>query len=99
MKRRCVQPTGCGETLTATALWQVKRFSFGNSTNVIRPNFMKCNHWIEAPADKQIQWRVTYIENPECRFGCPLNAIEPKVGDDPRATNHRFVLQLLLWAK
>ncbi|VDM68741.1 unnamed protein product [Strongylus vulgaris] len=51
---------------------------------------MKCNHWIEAPADKQIQWRVTYIENPQCILGCAFNAIEPKVGDDPRATNRRL---------
>ncbi|VDM76801.1 unnamed protein product [Strongylus vulgaris] len=75
----------------AFSFYDVKSFTFGNATvSGARPDFMKCNHWIEAPADKQIQWRVTYIEAPSCWYGCLFNAIEPKVGVDPRATSPRM---------
>ncbi|KAK6740306.1 hypothetical protein RB195_008647 [Necator americanus] len=82
------RPSGCGATLTATAKWQVKQFTFGNAkVTTNRDTFMLCNHWIKAPAGKQIQVRVTYIKDPKCQIGCRLNAIEPKIKADNLITN------------
>ncbi|KAK6740225.1 hypothetical protein RB195_008600 [Necator americanus] len=85
------RPTGCGATLTATAKWQVKQFTFGNAkvaTN--RDRYMLCNHWIKAPAGKQIQVRVTYLKNSRCQTGCRANSIEPKIKADNLNTNARI---------
>ncbi|RCN47431.1 astacin [Ancylostoma caninum] len=86
------RPAGCGQVLAATTRWQVKQFTFGNAViTTIRDDFVMCNHWITAPADKQIQVRVTYIKNPQqCNNGCKTNFIEPKTKPDQRAVNPRI---------
>ncbi|RCN42616.1 astacin, partial [Ancylostoma caninum] len=85
------RPAGCGQALTATALWQVKQFSFGNAAvTTYRDSYMECNHRVQAPAGKRIQIRVTYMKGGYCRHGCHANSIEPKVRADMRATNPRI---------
>ncbi|EYC06137.1 hypothetical protein Y032_0078g1210 [Ancylostoma ceylanicum] len=85
------RPPGCGETLKATDRWQMKQFTFGDSTSrSVRDTFTECNHWIEAPAGRRIQLRVTSLQNSQCHNGCTLNAIEPKTRADMTVTNPRI---------
>ncbi|VDM74237.1 unnamed protein product [Strongylus vulgaris] len=84
------RPAGCGETLAATDRWQVERFTFGNAQiATLRDTFVTCNYWITAPLGRQIQVRVTWMEEPKCGTGCRVNSIEPKFKADQRATNPR----------
>ncbi|ETN82469.1 astacin [Necator americanus] len=85
-------PFGCGEVLTASDRWQVKQFTFGDAAvRAVRDTFTECNHWIEAPAGKRIQIRITSLQNSQCHNGCTLNAIEPKIRSDKTVTNPRIV--------
>ncbi|EPB80221.1 astacin [Ancylostoma ceylanicum] len=85
-----LRPAGCGQALTATALWQVKQFTFGNAAvTTPRDTYMECNYRVQAPAGKQVQTRITYLKTVPCSHGCHINSIEPKVRTDMRATNPR----------
>ncbi|KAK6741266.1 hypothetical protein RB195_009241 [Necator americanus] len=91
------RPTGCGSTLTATARWQVRQFTFGSAAATSLLNLpLLCNHWIKAPAGKQVQVRVTYVKEPKCQKGCNINAIEPKIKADSAITNARICCTNLL---
>ncbi|WKY04597.1 hypothetical protein Q1695_005535 [Nippostrongylus brasiliensis] len=85
------RPAGCGGGLNATAAWQTKTFSFGDSTSTtLRDDYMRCVHWIRAPAGKRPQVKVTAFTNVACEVGCRRNAIEPKMFTDKRVVSPRM---------
>ncbi|XGW31056.1 hypothetical protein V3C99_009763 [Haemonchus contortus] len=91
------RPAGCGETLVATAAWKTKTFTFGNAVvKKERDTYMRCNHWVKAPAGKKVQVRVTAVKNVQCRVGCRQNSIEIKYRPDKGITNPRICCGNLL---
>ncbi|VDO05371.1 unnamed protein product [Haemonchus placei] len=91
------RPGGCGETLAATAVWKTKTFTFGNAViKTERDTYMRCNHWVTAPAGRKVQVRVTAVKNVQCRVGCRQNSIEIKYRPDKGLTNPRICCADLL---
>ncbi|XGW31244.1 hypothetical protein V3C99_009867 [Haemonchus contortus] len=91
------RPAGCGEILVATAAWKTKTFTFGNAAvKTQRDNYMRCNHWIRGPANRQIQVRVTSMKNVQCGVGCRVNSIELKTLPNKRMTNPRICCPVML---
>ncbi|WKY04596.1 hypothetical protein Q1695_005534 [Nippostrongylus brasiliensis] len=85
------RPAGCGGALTATAAWQTKTFSFGDSTSgTLRDDYKRCVHWVKAPAGKRPQVKVTAFTNVMCTVGCRRNSIEPKMFTDKRVVSPRM---------
>uniref|UniRef100_A0A7I4YGY8 Zinc metalloproteinase n=1 Tax=Haemonchus contortus TaxID=6289 RepID=A0A7I4YGY8_HAECO len=91
------RPAGCGEILVATAAWKTKTFTFGNAAvKTQRDNYMRCNHWIRGPSNRQIQVRVTSMKNVQCGVGCRVNSIELKTLPNKRMTNPRICCPVML---
>nr|O16977.3 RecName: Full=Zinc metalloproteinase nas-32; AltName: Full=Nematode astacin 32; Flags: Precursor [Caenorhabditis elegans] len=90
----CTERTdyGCGSTLTATDTWQQETYTFGNASNsaTARPSAVYCNHWIQAPVGKQIQFRIDSTYNTQCVYGCTFNGVEPKLKSDMTITQARY---------
>ncbi|VDO75535.1 unnamed protein product [Haemonchus placei] len=56
-----------------------------------RDKFLKVNlTYVNAPAGKKIQIRVMKLTNVQCRNGCTVSAIEPKLMASKAITNRRF---------
>ncbi|CAI5452609.1 unnamed protein product [Caenorhabditis angaria] len=82
----------CGEILEASSEWKSVTYTFGDASNkaTARSTFTYCNHWIKAPNEKQIQFRITFANNTQCGYGCTFNGIEPKLLFDKTMTQTRY---------
>ncbi|KAK5985565.1 Zinc metalloproteinase [Trichostrongylus colubriformis] len=83
------RPKGCGQTVQATEKKQylTDRLVSGSGA---KDEFIFCNYWIEAPADKRIEVTISSFTHGLSYDGCILGGVEIKTNANHTMTGYRF---------
>ncbi|KAJ1360394.1 Astacin (Peptidase M12A) [Parelaphostrongylus tenuis] len=85
-----LQPSGCGEVLTANASYQTLEDIVGEKgTSSPKDEYKTCTYWIQARMGSKIEVTLDYFSDGVRDYGCNLAGVEIKTASNKRRTGYR----------